>query len=285
MPITALLPPRARDLGGGFTVRRLLPAFPRQGVGPFVFFDHFGPVTARPEDNHDVRPHPHIGLATVTYLFEGAMLHRDSLSCVQRIEPGAINWMTAGRGIVHSERRPPDLASVTSIAHGLQLWAALPQAFEEAEPSFVHTPAAAIPAWTEGGADVRLLIGEAFGRRSPVATFAPTLYVDVAARPGAVLELPAFGDAFERAVYAVARTIPAGETATYGEIARRLGDAGASRAVGRALGRNPFPLVVPCHRVLASGGKLGGYSAPQGLTLKRRLLAMEAGDGPALFAP
>jgi len=203
MPIAELLPPRARDLGGGFTVRRLLPAFPRQGVGPFVFFDHFGPVTARPEDNHDVRPHPHIGLATVTYLFEGAMLHRDSLSCVQRIEPGAINWMTAGRGIVHSERRPPDLASVTSIAHGLQLWAALPQAFEEAEPSFVHTPAAAIPAWTEGGADVRLLIGEAFGRRSPVATFAPTLYVDVAARPGAVLELPAFGDAFERAVYAV----------------------------------------------------------------------------------
>ena len=203
MPVAELLPPRAKDLGGGFTVRRLLPAFPRQGVGPFVFFDHFGPVSARPEDNHDVRPHPHIGLATVTYLFEGAMLHRDSLGFVQRIEPGAINWMTAGRGIVHSERRPPDLASMTSVTHGLQLWAALPQAFEEAEPSFVHTPAAAIPAWTDGAADVRLLIGEAFGRRSPVATFAPTLYVDISARPGAALELPVFDRTFERAVYGV----------------------------------------------------------------------------------
>lgn len=203
MPVAELLPPRGKDLGGGFTVRRLLPAFPRQGVGPFVFFDHFGPVTVRPEDDHDVRPHPHIGLATVTYLFEGAMLHRDSLSFVQRIEPGAINWMTAGRGIVHSERRPPDLAATTSTAHGLQLWAALPQAFEEAAPSFAHTPAAAIPAWTDAGASVRLLIGEAFGRRSPVATFAPTLYVDVAARAGAVLDLPAFGADFERAVYGV----------------------------------------------------------------------------------
>lgn len=203
MPVAELVNARARDLGGGFTVRRLLPAFPRQSVGPFVFFDHMGPVTARPEDNHDVRPHPHIGLATVTYLFSGAMLHRDSLGCVQRIEPGAINWMTAGRGIVHSERRPPDLATTTSTAHGLQLWAALPQPFEEAQPSFAHTPASAIPAWTDGGVDVRLLVGEAFERRSPVATFAPTLYVDVVARPGATLDLPAFADGFERAVYAV----------------------------------------------------------------------------------
>ena len=110
MPIERLIPPRDRDLGGGFTVRRLLPSVaPRQGVGPFVFFDHFGPITTRPGDNHDVRPHPHIGLATVTYLFEGAMMHRDNLGSVQRIEPGAINWMTAGRGIVHSERTPPDL--------------------------------------------------------------------------------------------------------------------------------------------------------------------------------
>jgi redox-sensitive bicupin YhaK (pirin superfamily) len=203
MPIEQRLPPRAKDLGGGFTVRRLLPAVPRQSVGPFVFFDHFGPVATRPEDRHDVRPHPHIGLATVTYLFEGAMLHRDSLGCVQRIEPGAINWMTAGRGIVHSERRPPDLAATTYTAHGLQLWAALPVAFEEAEPSFVHTAADAIPAWTQGGARMRLLIGEAFGRRSPVATFAPTLYLDVAAGPGAALDLPPFAEAFERAVYSV----------------------------------------------------------------------------------
>jgi len=190
-------------------VRRLLPAFPRQAVGPFIFFDHFGPVTARPEDSHDVRPHPHIGLATVTYLFEGAMLHRDSLGSVQRIEPGAINWMTAGRAIVHSERRPPDLRDVEYRVHGLQLWAALPQAFEETTPSFIHTPADAIPEWRQPGLGLRLLIGTAFGRRSPVATFAPTLYLDVVAEPGATLDLPATADGArnERAVYSVDRPL------------------------------------------------------------------------------
>src|SRR5437763_4790068 len=129
MPAAMLLSGRERDLGGGLVVRRILPAVARQGVGPFVFFDHFGPVTRRPEDNFDVRPHPHIGLATVTYLFEGAMLHRDSLGTVQEIEPGAINWMTAGRGIVHSERAPDALRTTSHRMHGLQLWAALPQAF------------------------------------------------------------------------------------------------------------------------------------------------------------
>ena len=201
MPVEQILAPRVKDLGGGFLVRRLLPAFPRQGVGPFVFFDHFGPVTVRPADNFDVRPHPHIGLATVTYLFEGAMLHRDSLGAVQRIEPGAINWMTAGRGIVHSERRPPDLADREYTAHGLQLWAALPRASEESEPAFAHTAAGELPRWEENGLSLGLLIGEAFGRRSPVATFAPTLYVDVVARPGGALELPA--SLGERAVYAI----------------------------------------------------------------------------------
>src|SRR4029453_18111108 len=151
MPIAFPLPARARDLGGGFNVRRLLPAARKQSVGPFVFFDHFGPIVTRPGDDHDVRPHPHIGLATVTYLFEGAMLHRDSLGSVQRIEPGAINWMTAGSGVVHSERRPPDLHDVAHTMHGLQLWAALPTEVEEAAPSFVHTPAATIPAWSQGG--------------------------------------------------------------------------------------------------------------------------------------
>lgn len=203
MPIDLLLPPRAKDLGGGFTVRRLLPAFHRQAVGPFVFFDHFGPITTRPEDNHDVRPHPHIGLATVTYLFEGAMLHRDSLGFVQRIEPGAVNWMTSGRGIVHSERRPPDLHDVAHSMHGLQLWAALPTSFEEADPSFAHTPAAAIPTWSQTGLSVRLLIGDAFGLSSPVATHAATLYLDVAADPGATLELLEGAGGHERAVYSV----------------------------------------------------------------------------------
>jgi redox-sensitive bicupin YhaK (pirin superfamily) len=203
--IEELLQPRAKDLGGGFMVRRLLPAHPRQGVGPFVFFDHFGPVTSRPNDNHDVRPHPHIGLATVTYLFEGAMMHRDSLGFAQRIEPGAINWMTAGRGIVHSERTPDDLRGVTHVAHGLQLWAALPQDFEEEEPAFRHTPAEEMPIHTQPGIRARVLIGDAFGLHSPVATYAPTLYLDVEAQPGAALEVAADagGPQAERAVYSV----------------------------------------------------------------------------------
>src|SRR5271167_3472767 len=136
---------RKRDLGGGFIVQRVLPAGQRPSVGPFVFFDHFGPTVSTPDRNFDVRPHPHIGLATVTYLFEGAMLHRDSLGNVQRIEPGAINWMTAGRGVVHSERRPTELQDKMHTIHGLQLWAALPAKDEEVEPAFFHTPAGRIP--------------------------------------------------------------------------------------------------------------------------------------------
>ena len=194
------LTPHVKDLGGGFLVRRTLPAVQRQAVGPFLFFDHFGPITATPSDDHDVRPHPHIGLATVTYLFEGAMQHRDSLGAVQRIEPGAINWMTAGRGIVHSERTPDDLRSVSRRTHGLQLWSALPVEDEELAPSFAHTAADAIPSVEAGGASVRVLIGEAFGQRSPVATRSPTLYLDIALRAGAQLRLP---QAAERALYAV----------------------------------------------------------------------------------
>ena len=125
-----------KDLGGGFRVNRLLPSLARQSVGPFVFFDHFGPVTVEPGANFDVRPHPHIGLATVTFLFAGAMMHRDSLGNARRIEPGAINWMSAGRGIVHSERAPDDLRSQRYVTHGLQLWVALPRVAEESEPSF-----------------------------------------------------------------------------------------------------------------------------------------------------
>ncbi len=207
MPIEERLHGRAKDLGGGLMVRRVLPSHPRQGVGPFVFFDHFGPITVQPEDNFDVRPHPHIGLATVTYLFEGAMLHRDSLGSVQRIEPGAINWMTAGRGIVHSERAPPDLRGQPHPMHGLQLWAALPKAHEECAPVFAHTPAAAIPAWGNEGVQVRVLIGDAFGARSPVKTFAATLYLDIAAEAGGVLALPPVSATFERAVYSVDRDI------------------------------------------------------------------------------
>jgi len=191
-----------KDLGGGFIVRRLLPALQQRAVGPFVFFDHFGPITAGPADDHDVRPHPHIGLATVTYLFEGAQIHRDSTGVVQRIEPGAINWMTAGRGIVHSERTPDELRGRERTSHGLQLWAALPAEDEELEPSFSHTPASAIPALQRPGVALRVLIGNAFGVASPVPTRSPTLYLDLAIEAGAELELP--GDlARERALYGV----------------------------------------------------------------------------------
>ncbi len=191
----------AKDLGGGFMVRRLLPDAQRRAVGPFVFFDHFGPVTVTPGAGHDVRPHPHIGLATVTYLFEGAIQHRDNLGYNQTIAPGAINWMTAGRGIVHSERRPDELRQTTSVNHGIQLWVALPQAHEEDEPSFVHTPASAIPEVATGGVQVRVLVGSAFGQTSPVQVFANTVYLDVQLGAGAVLELPPLAE--ELALYTV----------------------------------------------------------------------------------
>ena len=190
-----------KDLGGGFTVRRLLPAVQCKSVGPFLFFDHFGPVTVQPTDEYDVRPHPHIGLATVTYLFSGAILHRDSLGSVQQIEPGAINWMTAGRGIVHSERRPLALASQSYVNHGIQLWSALPLGQEDCPPSFTHTPASAIAQRSVGDATVRVLIGSAFGVTSPVAAMLSTLYLDVQLPPQGVLELPALAQ--EMAVYAV----------------------------------------------------------------------------------
>jgi len=202
MAISALLAGHEKDLGGGFKVRRVLPSGLKQAVGPFLFFDHFGPLDVQPNAHHDVRPHPHIGLATVTYLFDGAMNHRDSLGSVQRIEPGAINWMTAGSGIVHSERTPPDLIGKTYRMHGLQLWAGLPQAHEETAPSFTHTPSESIPELKIGAADVRILIGSAFGRTSPVATFSETLYLDVMLPAGQEISFDALPQ--EAAIYPVA---------------------------------------------------------------------------------
>ncbi len=201
MSVELKLTGHEKDLGGGFLVSRLLPAASRQSVGPFVFFDHFGPLTVQPGTHHDVRPHPHIGLATVTYLFEGAILHRDSLGSVQRIEPGAINWMTAGRGIVHSERAPEDLKDKAYLQHGLQLWAALPLAHEEAAPDFVHTPASAIPVVSAGLSEIRVLIGEAFGQASPVKTFSKTVYLDIQLAAGERLDLPPLAE--ELALYGV----------------------------------------------------------------------------------
>jgi redox-sensitive bicupin YhaK (pirin superfamily) len=193
-----------KDLGGAFTVRRLLPDARRQSVGPFVFFDHFGPTVVT-SDTDDVRPHPHIGLATVTYLLAGRIRHRDSLGTDRVIEPGAINWMTAGRGIVHSERWAEMAGPAGMALEGLQLWAALPLGHEEAEPDFSHTPADAIPVVEIAGVEVRVLIGDAFGLRSPVPTFTPTLYLDLSIPAGCELDLPALAP--ELAVYVLAGSV------------------------------------------------------------------------------
>ncbi|WPB55002.1 pirin family protein [Xylophilus sp. GOD-11R] len=193
--------PKAHDLGGGFVVRRSLPAAAKRSVGPFVFFDHFGPSEERPETQHDVRPHPHIGLATVSYLFEGAIHHRDSIGSDQVIEPGAVNWMSAGRGIVHSERRPDALRDSVYVNHGLQLWAALPAELEESDPFFAHVAAADIPAVDCSGAVVRVLIGEVFGVKSPVPAEGGTVFLDIDMPAGSRLELPALAE--ELAVYPV----------------------------------------------------------------------------------
>ncbi|OOG36981.1 pirin family protein [Polaromonas sp. A23] len=205
MPALLTLRGHDKDLGGGFRVRRLLPDVQRQAVGPFLFFDHFGPVTVAPGASHDVRPHPHIGLATVTYLFDGAIMHRDSLGFRQRIEPGAINWMTAGRGIVHSERGPEELRAQSYVNHGIQLWAALPREHEKVAPDFVHTPAADIPSLIQEGAQIRVLIGDAFGKSSPVKTFSKTIYLDVQLAASVVFTLPPLAQ--ELALYTVDGTV------------------------------------------------------------------------------
>jgi len=205
MTISNVLKGHEKDLGGGLLVRRYLPSAVKQAVGPFIFFDHFGPVDVPLDANHDVRPHPHIGLSTVTYLFEGAMDHRDSIGSVQRIEPGAINWMTAGRGIVHSERTPKDLVGKPHRTHGLQLWAALPLAHEESEPGFFHTPASEIPEFEVDGATVRVLVGTAFGKSSPVKTYSQTLYLDVVLKEGHELALSGLPP--EAAIYPISGEI------------------------------------------------------------------------------
>ncbi len=196
-----LIAPHEKDIG--FPVKRRLPAAQRQRVGPFIFFDHMGPAVFKPGTTEgDVRAHPHIGLATVTYLFSGAMMHRDSLGVVQRIEPGAINLMTAGRGVAHPERIPEDIRNNQVQVQGLQLWLALPEAFEQSSPAFAHTPVDAIPSWSEQGLVARVLIGTAFGKTSPVNTATPTTYVELHLSAGASCKLPASDQ--ELALYIVA---------------------------------------------------------------------------------
>ena len=203
-----LIQPRDRDLGG-FSFRRVLPTKERRMVGPWIFFDHMGSADFPAGEGVDVRPHPHVGLATVTYLFEGEMVHRDSVGSYQIIRPGDINLMVAGSGIAHSERETPETHNSEHRAHGLQLWLALPEADEEIEPDFHHYASDDLPGVDVDGVAVRVMMGSAFGVTSPVRTFAQTLYLEARLEAGQSLELP---DVAERAVYVVSGSLNAQDT-------------------------------------------------------------------------
>ena len=229
-----VLEPAHRELSPGFAVRRALPVAQRRTVGPFVFFDHFGPVALTRAEDADVRPHPHIGLATVTWLFEGEILHRDSVGSVQSIRPGEVNWMVAGRGIVHSERAPDRARGAPARSHGLQVWVALPRTAEDGAPSFVHVPAHEVPRHADTGVALSIVAGDAYGLRSPVPVASRTLYAVGTLAEGARLALP--DDHVERALYVVegsveldGTVVPAGRLATV-----EAGAPGAMRAVSAA---------------------------------------------------
>jgi len=206
--VELLISPRSRDLGG-FSVRRVLPAPEHRMVGPFIFFDEMGPAEFPPGKGLDVRPHPHIGLATVTYLFSGEILHRDSLGYVQPIRPGAVNLMTAGRGIVHSERTAPGVRESGQRLHGIQTWMALPDGMEEIRPAFEHVPADRLPVVQSGGMRATVIFGRAFGAASPVSVHGDTLYADVQMQPGCELALPREPEAL--AAYCVEGSATIGE--------------------------------------------------------------------------
>ena len=197
--VDVVIVPPTKDLGGGFQVRRALPSIERRMVGPFVFFDEMGPTVLGAGDGLDVRPHPHIGLATVTYLFDGEILHRDSLGSVQPIRPGELNWMTAGQGIVHSERTPPELRPIDARLFGIQSWVALPREHEEVAASFVHHDAAALPVVEGDGVRARVIAGELFGAKSPARTLSEMFYAEAHLEAGAEVAVPAPFE--ERAVY------------------------------------------------------------------------------------
>lgn len=204
---------RPRDLGG-FSVRRVLPAVRRRLVGPFIFFDHMGPATFAPGEGVNVRPHPHIALATITYLFEGAIFHRDSVGSAQAIRPGDVNWMIAGKGIVHSERTPPVESAAGHRLHGFQTWVALRKEEEEREPAFLHHPASSLPVVKQQGVELRIVSGHAYGQSAPTPTLTPTLYVDARIAAGSVVDLPVEHE--QRALYVADGTIEC-EGETFGE--------------------------------------------------------------------
>jgi len=209
-PIELLIQGRAHELGPGFAVRRVLPSVKRRMVGPFIFFDHFGPMVVPPGgDGMEVRPHPHIGLATVTYLFDGGIFHRDSLGYAQTIRPGDVNWMTAGSGIAHSERTEDAMKKSGFRMHGVQTWVALPRAHEETAPSFQHVAAAELPAWEEAGASLRLIVGAYGGRTAPTTHFSPIFYVAV--EMTAAARITVLTDHAERGVYVAEGTVTIGD--------------------------------------------------------------------------
>jgi redox-sensitive bicupin YhaK (pirin superfamily) len=203
--IAHVVVPRTVDLGDGFAVRRALPSIQTRMVGPFIFFDHFGPAEFRAGNGLDVRPHPHIGLATVTYLFDGEIIHRDSLGTAVAIRPGEVNWMTAGRGIVHSERTGAEKRVTGSPIHGLQMWVGLPAAKEEMEAGFAHHDTSEFPMIEENGKSVRVVVGSLYGAKSPVPTVHETIFGDVYLKAGAMLPIDA--DHEERAVYVIDGTV------------------------------------------------------------------------------
>ena len=197
--MNTIIAPRVHDLGGGFNVRRAVPSLQARSVGPFVFVDHMGPAVFEPERGIDVRPHPHIGLATVTFLWSGAIHHRDTLGSEQVIAPGDVNWMTAGRGIAHSERTPADVRTGRHDVHGMQTWVALPKSYEEVAPEFHHHASSTLPVVERAGARVRVIAGRAYGEESPVKVFSGTFNVAVDLQPDAELEIDA--GHVERALY------------------------------------------------------------------------------------
>jgi redox-sensitive bicupin YhaK (pirin superfamily) len=233
-PLETVIVPRTRDLGDGFSVRRALPSVRRRMVGPFIFWDQMGPAVFSEGKGLDVRPHPHIGLATVTYLFEGEVLHRDNLGVVQTIQPGALNWMTAGKGIAHSERTPPQGRTAGSRLFGIQAWVALPKKYEDTDPGFTHTPANELPIIEDHGVRVRLIAGSLYGARSAVKTFSEMFYADASLEAGAKLELPAGHE--ERAVFVAEGALEvSGDTFTPSQLLIfRPGDAVTLRAPAKA---------------------------------------------------
>ena len=186
--IGLIIEERAADIGN-FMVGRLLPFIQKRAVGPFVFIDHMGPAALKDYQNLDVPPHPHIGLSTLTYLFEGSIFHRDSIGSAIEIQPGAVNWMTAGKGVVHSERTPEYLRRTDKHLHGLQIWVALPKELEESEPTFTHVEASDIPAWEQDGVQIKLIAGEAFGKKSPVPVHSPLYFIEIKSTKAAKLSI------------------------------------------------------------------------------------------------